>query len=236
MEELYWSLPLPAGSHSIRLLELEAPSASSLDKLQGKLRIACLCDRPKVIALSYVWGGGQQTISIDGTDFQITKNCFDASMSLRAQYGKLTIWVDAICINQKDVSEKSDQVPMMKEIYTWAATVYVWLANGTAQSDAAIDCLRLVPKGYQCLYLTHWAGSPSFTRRVFAAIGALLRTLYYIPIVLLHSLTHSSGHGKDRKVLPTFDQLLLTCSRTEQKIQTSISIRRHGRAAQPRLA
>ena len=164
-------------------------------------RVVRLPDRPKFTTISYVWGSGTKTISIDGCDLEITENCFNALAALRAQYGALTIWVDAICINQNNKSEKSSQIPLMKEIYTWAETVYIWLGNGNEQSYAAMDCLCMVPKKYQCLYLTHWAASPSSVARTIAALLALLQTLYYIPSVFFHSLTHSTGHGGEGKVL-----------------------------------
>ncbi|KAJ4362901.1 hypothetical protein N0V83_010018 [Neocucurbitaria cava] len=48
---------------------------------------------------------------------------------------KKLFWVDAICINQKDVRERNHQVPLMKEIYSRAAGVTVWL--GPANSELA---------------------------------------------------------------------------------------------------
>jgi Heterokaryon incompatibility protein (HET) len=45
------------------------------------------------------------------------------------------IWIDAICINQKDIGEKNVQVPLMGEIYASAACVIVWLGAGDALTD-----------------------------------------------------------------------------------------------------
>ena len=36
-------------------------------------------------------------------------------------------WVDAICINQADIDERSAQVKIMKIIYESADTVFAWL-------------------------------------------------------------------------------------------------------------
>jgi hypothetical protein len=35
--------------------------------------------------------------------------------------------VDAVCINQEDIEEKSNQVSMMNEIYSRCSTVCIWL-------------------------------------------------------------------------------------------------------------
>lgn len=37
------------------------------------------------------------------------------------------LWVDAICINQEDNNEKTDQVQLMTWIYASAKGVLVWL-------------------------------------------------------------------------------------------------------------
>ena len=39
------------------------------------------------------------------------------------------IWIDAICINQHDLVERSSQVRMMPRIYQMAATLLVWLGE-----------------------------------------------------------------------------------------------------------
>jgi hypothetical protein len=37
------------------------------------------------------------------------------------------VWVDAICINQKDEKEKNQQVRAMSEVYSQAVEVSAWL-------------------------------------------------------------------------------------------------------------
>ncbi|KAI2628753.1 heterokaryon incompatibility protein-domain-containing protein [Hypoxylon sp. NC1633] len=39
------------------------------------------------------------------------------------------IWIDAICINQKDNAEKADQIKLMDKIYANANTVKIWLGK-----------------------------------------------------------------------------------------------------------
>jgi hypothetical protein len=60
------------------------------------------------------------------------------------------LWIDAICINQKNADEKQAQVPLMGEIYANATEVMVWL--GRDSSDWAefkwlneSGCPELVP-------------------------------------------------------------------------------------------
>lgn len=46
------------------------------------------------------------------------------------------LWVDAVCINQDDAVEKSQQVKLMHDIYTKATDVLVWLGPGTTETDS----------------------------------------------------------------------------------------------------
>lgn len=155
--QLYASLPLRPGSRSIRLLDLESlPTASKLSKtaraevgeahLQGRLRVACLADSPHFTALSYVWGepstSPRDVIRCGTCVLPLTTNGADALRALRRKLGKgqiLTIWVDALCINQADKAEKEDQIPLMEDIYQWADPVLVWLGNPSVETDRAFD-------------------------------------------------------------------------------------------------
>lgn len=56
-------------------------------------------------------------------------------LHLRKSLGSFTIWIDAICINQKDEVEKTQQLQFMHRIYTLAHTTYVWLGTGTEETD-----------------------------------------------------------------------------------------------------
>lgn len=142
--QLYETLPVSSETRSIRVLDLHgAPTYSS--PLYGNLRLVALQDCPKFAALSYVWGlrssSEDETITCNDCALRITKNCRDALSTLRNRFGSLTIWVDAICINQEDDSDKASQIPLMEEIYTWAYAVYVWLGPSSDSSDRAIRWL-----------------------------------------------------------------------------------------------
>ncbi|KAF2267312.1 hypothetical protein CC78DRAFT_614253 [Lojkania enalia] len=85
-------------------------------------------------ALSYVWGNDREAgqIVVNGTVMLVTKNLEEilrrlaANNEFRANY---KIWIDAICINQKDESERASQVRKMREIYSSAWTVIAWLGE-----------------------------------------------------------------------------------------------------------
>jgi hypothetical protein len=197
-DDIYRSAPVPPGSRSIRVLDLEAHSKSG--KLCGTLRVVRLSENPKFTTISYVWGSGTSEISVNGHGLAITENCYNALTALRTQYGALTIWVDSICINQQDEAEKSDQIPLIEEIYAWAETVYIWFGNGSDHSYAAMECLLMVPKKFQCLWLTRWAADPSIKARVTGALYTFLRVLgyyfRYIPLGRSGTLSHLVLYNK----------------------------------------
>lgn len=56
------------------------------------------------------------------------------------------IWIDAVCINQEDLAERSSQVQMMGEIYSKADRVNVWLGVADFLSEHAIKAItKLTP-------------------------------------------------------------------------------------------
>ncbi|KAH8777277.1 heterokaryon incompatibility protein-domain-containing protein, partial [Hyaloscypha finlandica] len=79
-------------------------------------------------ALSYEWGSNEtKTITLNGDDYDIRTNLFDALRRLRWEMEERILWVDAICINQHDVRERNHQVSRMASIYSQARHVVVWL-------------------------------------------------------------------------------------------------------------
>lgn len=54
---------------------------------------------------------------------------------LRDRRTSLVLWVDAICINQMDIAEKSHQVALMGQIYQQCSRVQIWLGCNVAECD-----------------------------------------------------------------------------------------------------
>ncbi|KAF2113266.1 heterokaryon incompatibility protein-domain-containing protein [Lophiotrema nucula] len=52
------------------------------------------------------------------------------------------IWVDALCINQRDLDERSHQITMMADIYREASEVLVWLGVDDVHTSQGIELLR----------------------------------------------------------------------------------------------
>lgn len=95
-------------------------------------------------ALSYTWGPPQfpQHIVCENVEIPITQNLFDALQHLRHTQEKTTIWIDALCINQKDLSEKSKQIPIMRLIYENAQEVLIWLVPEDESTEKAVALIQ----------------------------------------------------------------------------------------------
>lgn len=151
VSQLYSNVAIPPKSRCIRLLEIEAAvdGAGGLDILQplaGRLKLANLDDNPSFVSLSYVWGKGTSSHYIlcqpGNCLVNIPWNCFRGLQQVTRRFGKVSIWVDSICINQNDDEEKIHQIPLMRDIYSLATCVYVWLGDGNKASDRALRFLK----------------------------------------------------------------------------------------------
>jgi hypothetical protein len=159
-EPQYEYSPLESGSREIRLAILEPtedPASEikirlinvSLGTLQGSMvtpqGILFLCSKddppPHYSALSYCWGNlkDTRTIRINDIKTAITSNLESALRHLRLPDREQQLWIDALCINQHDKAEKSQQILLMRDIYATAHQVIVWLGDAGPNSGLAID-------------------------------------------------------------------------------------------------
>jgi hypothetical protein len=147
MDTSYTYRPLRTAT-SIRLIEL-LPAAAEEEPLACRIRHADLADSepPEFEAISYVWGSeaDKPLILCDdaGTGVRITQNLAAALRQFRPVSGapSRALWTDGICINQRDDTEKAQQIPLMEQIYSQASVVLIWL--GTDSNSKAGLAWRL---------------------------------------------------------------------------------------------
>lgn len=127
---------------NIRLLIL-APGRPD-EALRGQIREVSLDDsRLRFAALSYHWGPVKEThgLTTDEGLVGLTGSLHLALQALRDTSSTVTLWVDAICINQNNNQEKRLQIRLMGEIYRRADKVIAWTGSGTESSDRAMEAL-----------------------------------------------------------------------------------------------
>lgn len=127
--------PLNNQDKEIRLLTLLPGDRndSILCQITTHSLLSCLAYN----ALSYVWGDAttssdpRNTVLLDNQSFSVTANLLSALHHLRppAAGEAVTLWVDAICINQADLDERNQQVAIMRDIYATAERVIIWLGE-----------------------------------------------------------------------------------------------------------
>lgn len=138
----YPGAPLGQGEDQVRLLTVLAGLPD--DPVDCVLSNHNINEIKTAEAVSYAWGNrtGTKAISVNGTPFHVGDNLFQALVHLRLPDTHRLLWIDALCINQSDTSERNHQVRKMAAIYSGANRVLAWLGLETADSKAAFDFLR----------------------------------------------------------------------------------------------
>ena len=98
--------------------------------------------------LSYTWANSDldnegNAIYADGSALLIQPNLaawIKTHGVLLAGQGHL-FWIDQLCIDQSNISERGDQVHLMKEIYTKSSKLFVWLGPGSEESTLALETM-----------------------------------------------------------------------------------------------
>jgi hypothetical protein len=80
---------------------------------------------------------------LEGYPFKITPNLENAMYELRSDHVQI-FWIDALCINQKNDSERSKQVGKMRTIYNRAEKVVIWLGSSTPSVSRAFSLFEAV--------------------------------------------------------------------------------------------
>ncbi|KAI0106694.1 HET-domain-containing protein [Daldinia grandis] len=94
-------------------------------------------ESPPYEAISYAWGEPHDKVSIlcNSKPLVITASLYTVLHHFRSPSEKRSLWADAICINQDDSNERGSQVSRMKDIYSKADRVLIWLGEERDESD-----------------------------------------------------------------------------------------------------
>lgn len=123
--------PLPEGDY-LRLIVLK-PGKND-DEIECELEVRThRRAKDRYAAISYVWGDARDTVNITCNQriVPITRSLQGALRVFRHPRTIRRLWADALCINQGDLAEKSEQVKNMGRVYRNAMKVLVWLGDDT---------------------------------------------------------------------------------------------------------
>jgi hypothetical protein len=91
----------------------------------------------------------------------IAQNLEAALLYLRQEHEPRRLWIDAICVDQKNLTERSCQVQRMSDIYKLAERVVVWLGPEESDSSRAMSILQDL--GSSSLWMREPGSSPLLT-------------------------------------------------------------------------
>ncbi|KAM0437911.1 hypothetical protein ACHAPT_002276 [Fusarium lateritium] len=137
--------------NSIRLVRFRKPGLTQpTAEISLELSIWPLEESEKLgyHALLYTWGPPEgegcytssdvRPILLNGRKFHVYPNLHDALAQLQKSPMSEYYWVDAICINQTDETEKAAQVSMMGHVYSAAAQVNIWVGQGNEHTPMVV--------------------------------------------------------------------------------------------------
>ncbi|EPE03851.1 HET domain-containing protein [Ophiostoma piceae UAMH 11346] len=192
-------------------------------RLRQRTQLPPLNFSPSFEAVSYVWGSADNPVSIDvafspsgkpclNDDFtrltwkhlSVRRNLYDALNYLRLQDQTRVLWIDAICVNQANDAEKSDQIVRMADIYNLAFRVLSWLGPESSDdnSDLAISTLTYIsqqveavgnggtyetPNAKESRWFSPYAVFP-YKAKEWTAIEALLSRPYFERVWVLQEV------------------------------------------------
>ncbi|KAH8726468.1 heterokaryon incompatibility protein-domain-containing protein [Phaeosphaeriaceae sp. PMI808] len=147
--------PLNGLNKEIRLIEFHGTHSTNDEVETYSIIYTNLEDQPSFSALSYVWGDPSITedINLDRSTFPVTVTLAAALKHARGHWmtyypdrnpATFRLWADAICINQDDVAERSEQVQNMATIFSRADIVIAWLGSSTSVLELAFKTLEIL--------------------------------------------------------------------------------------------
>jgi hypothetical protein len=189
---------------SIRLLILEPGNHNS--PISCRLEEVRLSAKPIYKAVSYTWGEPalSHSICINGRPMRVRYNLFMALLYLRHMSHTQTLWIDALSINQDDISERNQQVRIMGQIYKDSQLTVVWLREEEEESDShALNLLHLcdvlakdnsLAMEAKCLRISDsfFKDDPANTDNIISSLCGILNSNWFGRLWILQEFALSS--------------------------------------------
>lgn len=136
----------PLRPNEIRLIDLHPGKWT--DPVRCSLKSVNLSDKASYESLSYCWGlaRSEEDVLCDNGSIPVTQNLSDALRQLRSDQTPRKLWIDAVCINQADITERGQQVSLMRDVFRLSDRTVVWLGEESHDSGLAIDLIHELAK------------------------------------------------------------------------------------------
>ncbi|KFA60957.1 hypothetical protein S40285_02765 [Stachybotrys chlorohalonatus IBT 40285] len=158
------------GNNRIRLIRLPESTDSAYPSFT--LETVPLASCPDYIALSYTWGPARASeapytlhdrrpVRLNGRVFPVYPNLHDALINVSAARPGQYLWVDSVCIDQRNKHERAAQIQIMDLVYRGAQETVVWLGLGSRKVERALPKLKAMAGGAEEKVL-EWGARQTF--------------------------------------------------------------------------
>lgn len=144
----------PITQNQIRLVRLVCTDTPTL---QLEFMVVDLINLPdkRFTALSYTWSdqipevpcliGNKILLFTPNVEAFLRQHHFNRALGRSSVTNVLSwYWIDALCINQADTSERSAQVNLMRDIYRESDSVTIWLGHATFRTKQAFEDVKML--------------------------------------------------------------------------------------------
>ncbi|KAF7185599.1 Heterokaryon incompatibility protein 6, OR allele [Pseudocercospora fuligena] len=177
----------PIAEDHLRLLTI-APAPEVSTPLSCILSSCHRSEHPKYTAVSYTWGSvdDKVAIGVNERELRVTKNCELALKAARSLDEPITVWIDAVCINQQNLAERWTQVARMGDTFRLAEETLVFLGPDDGRSWDPFDA-EMSTEVWRTLLMRPWFSRTwviqelLLSKRVTLLVGA--RRLPYLQLL-----------------------------------------------------
>lgn len=113
-----------------------------------------LDNAPEYECVSYAWCGtvtDHQVALLDGGPIEVTASLFEALPYMIAASNTGYLFIDQICINQRNTDERKQQVALMSDIYRNATRLLAWLSTENEITEMVCEMLLALPPAHSIL-------------------------------------------------------------------------------------
>ncbi|KAH7406978.1 heterokaryon incompatibility protein-domain-containing protein [Phaeosphaeria sp. MPI-PUGE-AT-0046c] len=167
--------PLEAPESSIRSLEVFPDEEDGPVKVQLSEHKTPLTDRYR--CLSYMWGPPSDdayNIIVNDCVFRVRNNLYHFLRMAGKRFPHTPLWIDAVCINQEDDTEKGIQVSRMSNIYAMAVETLIWLGDD-AEVSSALEWLDTPP--------WDWSSNAAFASLEKLYVDPYWTRMWYVKVI-----------------------------------------------------
>lgn len=134
----------PLGENEIRLLRI-LPANDSEPLKCSLIHYNLAAAESTHVAISYPWGPPEDPhhpCIVNGVEFTVRDNAFQILTRLRQPDEAVDVWLDCLCIDQKNKPEKSAQIRLMYTIYQRARRTIIWLGHNPDTTGEVVAWIK----------------------------------------------------------------------------------------------